>query len=511
MDATRSLNRNWRLPDSERRRVQILESYALQRREPDRQLQMMVRHAAELCGTPMALVSIVESERQWFPVNYGLDLDEVARAAAFCDRAMHGDDVMIVPDAREDSRFFDNPLVRGAPHLRFYAGVPLKSPEGAPLGTLCVVDTQPHDGLTDIQLSGLRAVGAGVMALLELGRVQAQGHMDASIARAAIDDGERRLAILAEAMPQIVWSTDAGGQVDYLNGRWAAFTGMKAEEPLGEGWLEAVHEGDRAHAMAVWNASVEQGVDYEIEYRLRHVEDGYRWVLARGVPMRDENGEVLCWFGTCTDIDGHKQSEEALATLSQELSHRIKNIFSVIAGMVSLTARKHPEWRPVCDELKGRLIALGRAHDFVRAHGACGGPDMAANSLQGLIRQLMKPYDPEGEGVITLTCPDIGIDDRSATPLALCLHELATNACKYGALSQPHGRVSINVSEGGQEVALLWRESGGPSAMPPKGRGLGHELIEISIVRQLGGRIDYDWEADGLSVRAALPRASLRR
>ncbi|WP_306210424.1 GAF domain-containing sensor histidine kinase [Actinoplanes sp. RD1] len=123
--------------------------------------------AAQLCDAPIALVSLVDSDRQWFKARVGLDVCETSREGSFCTYAMRGDDVMQVPDALADPRFATSPLVLGAPHVRFYAGAPLVSPGGQPLGSLCVIDRQPRL-LTPAQSQGLRTLARHVVGQLEL-------------------------------------------------------------------------------------------------------------------------------------------------------------------------------------------------------------------------------------------------------------------------------------------------------------------------------------------------------
>ena len=127
--------------------------------------------AANLCDTPTALVSIVEDTRQRFLSRVGIDVAETSRDVSFCAHAMQQPEMMIVPDATKDSRFAQNPLVTGAPFIRFYAGSPLISDDGQSLGALCVIDDKPRDGLTDLQIQGLTLLARQVMLGLRSRRV----------------------------------------------------------------------------------------------------------------------------------------------------------------------------------------------------------------------------------------------------------------------------------------------------------------------------------------------------
>ncbi len=124
---------------------------------------------------------------------------------------------------------------------------------------------------------------------------------------------EKRYRFLAEAIPEIIWTTQADGRIDYFNQRWIDYTGLTVKQAQTEGWLQVVHPDDRAHCIEVWDRSITTGCDYEVEYRFRRASDGvYRWHLGRGYPMRGEKGEIQQWVGTCTDIEDQKQAREVL-------------------------------------------------------------------------------------------------------------------------------------------------------------------------------------------------------
>src|SRR3954469_4554486 len=131
---------------SEEERIKSLESYSILDTLPEMDFDNLTSIAAEICGTPISLVTFVDEERQWFKSRFGLDTHETHRDYAFCAHAINmPNDIFIVPDSREDVRFFDNPIVTGDPHVIFYAGVPLITEKGMPLGTLCVIDQMPRE------------------------------------------------------------------------------------------------------------------------------------------------------------------------------------------------------------------------------------------------------------------------------------------------------------------------------------------------------------------------------
>jgi len=496
------IGHGWRVDETVR--AAAIAEHRIETLRDDAALKTITDFAAELCDAPIALVSIVELSRQTFLSRTGLDATETPREMSFCAHAMLGDDVMVVPDARLDPRFADNPLVTGEMGIRFYAGVPLVSADGVPLGSLCIIDTETRDGLTPLQRRGLMVLANDVLNRLTDSR-------DKESARAVIADREGRFRTLADSMPQMVWSTLPDGFHDYYNARWYEFTGVPAGSTDGAGWNDIFHPDDQERAWAVWQHSLATGEPYQIEYRLRHHDGTYRWTLGRALPMTDAKGAILRWIGTCTDIHEQKLASEEREVIAQELSHRIKNIFAVISGLISFAARANPDFRPISDDLRARVTALGRAHDFVRPHSANSRPHAQQNSLHGLLDALFLPYQPTNATRIRVSGADAAIDDRSATPLALLFHELATNAVKYGALSNDTGHVAVHIDTDADQITLTWHEHDGPAVSHPETVGFGAQLIDLSATRQLGGTVVHEWAKDGLRVVVTVSNAALSR
>jgi PAS domain S-box-containing protein len=331
-------------------------------------------------------------------------------------------------------------------------------------------------------------------------------------AERALHDTEAKYEVLTNAMPQMVWSTLPDGFHDYYNDKWYEFTGVPKGSTDGEGWNGMFHPDDQERAWARWNHSLATGENYEIEYRLRHHSGKYRWVLGRAQPVRSDDGTITRWIGTCTDIHEAKRAAEHNELLSRELSHRIKNIFAVISGLISLTANRSRANKPVLTTLLGRISALGRAHDFARPHSPQSAPVAVSGTLQGLLTELLSPYEDTTWERITIGGADIPIDDRSATPIALVIHELATNSAKYGALSSIDGRLNIDIEQSGDDLRVIWDETGGPEIPGvPTHSGFGTELAELSIKRQLGGVIEREWRKEGLRLTINLHPSRLNR
>ena len=498
------------LPWNESDRLSALRSYGILDTEPEQAFDDIVQLAARICDAPIAVVNLIDRGRQWFKAETGLGVRETPLDTSFCAHALLQEDGLVVPDATKDSRFECNPLVTRESGLRFYAGRLLKSTDGYALGTLCVLDTRIRpEGLTEFQTETLDVLARQVMAQLELRR--AIREREEGVAALAVSEGKFRA--IADSMPQMVWSTLPNGFHDYYNARWYEFTGVPAGSTDGEGWNDMFHPDDQERAREVWSHSLETGDPYEIEYRLRRSDGVYRWALGRATPIRNEDGEITRWFGTCTDIEDLKRSQSSKDLLSQELSHRIKNIFAVVSSLIALSAREHPEAKVFAASARDRINALARAHEFVRPHSEVSQPVIGKTTLHTFLAALFRPYiDAKGVSRVRIEGDDATFDDQAATSVALLFHELATNAAKYGALSTAGGSVLLRTRNEGDRFILTWTEQGGPRIEgTPVRQGFGSALSALSVEGQLGGRLERRWESGGLVLEADLPATALSR
>lgn len=498
------------LPWNETERLAALATYGILDTDPEQAFDDIVRLAARVCEAPIAVINLIAQGRQWFKAEVGLGVRETPLETSFCAHALLQEDGLVVPDATQDPRFNCNDLVSAEGGIRFYAGRLLKSRDGLPLGTLCVLDTCVRpEGLTALQAETLDVLARQVMAQFELRlaiREREQGV-------AALAESEARFRVLADSMPQMVWSTRPDGFHDYYNARWYEFTGTPPGSTDGEAWNGMFHPEDQDRAWARWRHSLETGEPYEIEYRLRRHDGVYRWTLGRAQAIRNDAGEIVRWFGTCTDIDELKQVEAGKDLLSQELSHRIKNIFAVVSALIALSAREHPEARTFAAAVRERINALARAHEFVRPHSEVSRPVVGDTTLHSFLAALFKPYaDDHGQPRVTIQGDDATFDDQAATSVALLFHELATNAAKYGALSAPDGRVVLQTRNADDRFILTWTERGGPPVLKaPDRAGFGSSLASLSVEGQLGGRLERVWDSAGLTLVADLPATALSR
>ncbi|GJE45023.1 sensor histidine kinase [Methylobacterium soli] len=227
-------------------------------------------------------------------------------------------------------------------------------------------------------------------------------------------------------------------------------------------------------------------------------------------PLRDATGAPAGFATVTRDLRESKRAEEARDLLIRELSHRIKNIFAVVGGIAALTARSDPAARPFAEAFRERLGALAQAHEYVRPHSPESAPAVEGQTVLGLMRLIMAAYVQEGRERVVIAGDDTPIGERTATALALIMHEQATNAVKYGGLSREAGQVSLLGRAEGGHYDLTWAESGGPPiTQVPARRGFGTVLAERSVAGQLDGTLEHDWAPGGLVMHLRVPLANL--
>ncbi|QNA86675.1 PAS domain-containing protein [Sphingomonas sp. So64.6b] len=321
----------------------------------------------------------------------------------------------------------------------------------------------------------------------------------------ALRQSERQFHALAESIPQLAWILDGEGSAFWFNRRWSDYTGTTLEDMKGWGWRSVLDPAEVDRVVAGVKRSVETGEVWEDTFPLRGSDGAYRWFLSRAEPIRDESGKIVRWFGTNTDIEDQRRSEELQELLLKEMDHRVKNLFAIVGGVVTLSARSAKTPKEMVSTIQGRLGALASAHVLIRTTKP-GAGDKRESTLDALVRAILAPHvDPgatDGDARAMIEGPEVAVGGDAATSLALILHELATNAVKYGAYSTPGGRVRISWTLNKGKLELAWQERGGPPVNgAPEREGFGSLLARRSINGQLGGQLEFDWDAEGLTVR----------
>jgi PAS domain S-box-containing protein len=305
-------------------------------------------------------------------------------------------------------------------------------------------------------------------------------------AEQSLRDSEDHYRHTVELNPQVTWTALADGHLDRLSSRWQEWTGTSG---LGDGWAEALHPDDREPTLEAWRRSVATGEPYDFEHRVRRVDGSYRWARSRAFPRHDSQGHVCLWYGSTEDIDKRRQAEERQRLLLHELNHRVKNTLATVQAIAFQTLKGEVSLGEARGRFEARLLALSRAHNLLT------GQNWAGASLEQVVRDATDylsrdRFEIEGETV--------WLAPRAAVAMALALHELGTNAVKYGALSGEHGTVSIRWSVEARTLRMTWKERGGPEVVQPERRGFGSRLIEKGLATDLDGSAELRFEPDGL-------------
>lgn len=216
-------------------------------------------------------------------------------------------------------------------------------------------------------------------------------------------------------------------------------------------------------------------------------------------------------FGIFLDVTGRKQAEEGSELLAGEMSHRVKNLLAIAAGLTQITSRSVASVEEMTGQLTQRLISLGRAHDLVRP---LPGEQGKAALLGDLLSVLLSPYEDTGafSGRIRVAVPRMGVGESTATTLAMVMHELATNSVKHGALSASAGTLDVTGRTEDGEVHITWAETGGPEVpAQPEMSGFGSQMVQRSVISQLAGSLSYDWQPSGLVATLIMRRDRMGR
>jgi PAS domain S-box-containing protein len=496
-------------------RLAALRSYEILDTPPEPGFDDLVELARQICEAPVALVSFVAADRQWFKARSGFKASETDLSRSVCAFALVEPDLLIIPDLTVDERTRANPLVAGDPRIRFYAGAPVRAADGAVLGSLSVIDVRARPaGLTAVQASALRNLGRKVSSQLELRRAVAERDRALAVARThnlrreASDERYRTLFAAIDVGFCVVELRFEGGRpVDYryieLNPAFANLTGLTDAEGQ---WMRALVPDLEQYWYDLYGDVALTGTPMRFEQFAKALGD--RWYAVHAFRIGDpEQRRVAIIFNDVTDRKSAQfardAAEKAQTVLNEELSHRMKNTFAMVLAIGTQTLRPIENQVPVAAFVQ-RIHALSTAHDILLAHGwlATGMADVVRTAV-GAVAGLER---------FELTGPAVQLGPRATLSISLILHELTTNALKYGALSVAEGRVNLawrlDGSDEEPNLAVAWRETGGPEVAKPARSGFGSRLIRMGLLGTGGADVRYS--ARGVEADFKAPLAQVQ-
>lgn len=269
--------------------------------------------------------------------------------------------------------------------------------------------------------------------------------------------------------------------------------------------LDAIAVEDRDRMKSEVQASIESGNQYDVEYRINTPSGERRWLHIRGQAFFRADGTPLTMAGVSIDITERKRSEEHRMLLTAELNHRVKNSMAMVQSIAHQTLRSAKTLEEAEKTLDARIISLAAAHDVLTRE------NWESASLTEVVREALRPFTMMGADRFWYGGPEIRLPPSRALALSLALHEMATNAVKYGALTTANGRVLLNWdidrSQQPHRFRLQWEEIGGPTVVAPKARGFGIQIIERNLAAEFNGKAAINFRPNGvvLTVNASLP------
>ncbi len=310
--------------------------------------------------------------------------------------------------------------------------------------------------------------------------------------REQLADSEDRFRALAENIPQLAWMADRTGWIFWYNQRWFDYTGTTLEDMQGWGWTKVHHPEHLDRVVARIQESWDSGMPWEDTFPLLGKEGAYRWFLSRAMPIRDAQGDIKLWFGTNTDVTLQREHERQIEMLMGEVNHRSKNMLTMIQALVRRTLTPgNPDF---IQGFESRLSAIGANLTLLTGRGWIGVP------AGELIRSQLFYVQDLIDSRIRLDGPlDLMLAPPAAEAIGLAIHELATNAAKYGSLANEAGSIAIEWGLGdGGSFFLRWSESGGPPVAPPVRNGFGSIVIGRNPQVALGAMVDLDYDIRGV-------------
>lgn len=305
----------------------------------------------------------------------------------------------------------------------------------------------------------------------------------------AQQESEARFRMLADNITQLAWVADASGSIGWYNKRWYDYTGVPVGSTDGWGW-DKVHHPDHVERVTDhFVRSMASGSEWEDTFPLRSHDGSYRWFLSRALPIRDDEGQIVYWFGTNTDVTEMLEKEEQIRVLLMEVNHRSKNLLAVVQALARRSGGNDPEF---LQRFESRLSSLAANQDLLVRRG------WSTIDMTELANAQMAILAPESRAQVQVLGDEMMLSPRAAEIIGMALHELATNALKYGALSTPSGNVSLSWEKRDDCFCMEWCENGGPAPREPERPGFGTTLIRHIPARSLKADVTLEFAPEGV-------------
>jgi two-component sensor histidine kinase/PAS domain-containing protein len=309
------------------------------------------------------------------------------------------------------------------------------------------------------------------------------------LAQKLLMESERRFRALVTASSDIIYRMSPDWkEMRHLDGR--SFV-VDTEAPSIAWTTDYLFPEDRAEVQAAIDVAVANMQPFQQEHRVKQADGSIGWVFSRAVPVTDEQGKIIEWFGAATDITERRRTNEHLRLVVNELNHRVKNTLAMVQAIAIRTFRDVTDLGRAQEQFSARLVALAQANDLLT------GERWAGASLSSAIEQALRPHQHDASRY-AMQGADVRISPKTALALALAMHELSTNAVKYGAWSNERGQVTIDWSVTDGNLHIEWREREGPKVTPPTQRSFGSRLIEKGLAGELGGSVSLHFDPGGV-------------
>jgi len=315
----------------------------------------------------------------------------------------------------------------------------------------------------------------------------------------ALRESEARFRAMADSAPAPIWVTNAAGAVEFVNRAFRDLSGKPLEQLLGDSWVGLMHPDD---APAVGRARAEARptfAGYEWIARFLRYDGQWRWIHATLQPRFEESGAFQGYVGLAIDVTENRKADQRQKLLIHELNHRVKNTLATIQSLAHQTLREGVVSREARAKLTDRLLALSAAHNVLTRQ------NWEAGEIGEIVREAVGPYCDLSSNRVHIDGPSVQLAPNAALAMAMALHELATNAVKYGALSVLSGEVFVAWTVTDDAMALEWREADGPAVREPPRHGFGSRLLQEGLIAELGAPAQLTFEASGLICRIKAP------